>query len=647
MAGKRESYYDEEVISKRQEQIIHILQSGGWKTGTEIAETLGVTSRTVRHDIALIREIYPSRLEASVRNGYRMKEGTGLHPLKTSSPLPQTASERQKYILLKLLTDAKSLNLMQVSADLYISSNTIDNDLAQIRSMLSGVYEDLKLQRKNGTIYLLGSEQSKRRLYKDMLANETAGNFLNLNELDKMYEHINLLEIKEILEAVLQSYDYKIREDIFPFLMIHIGVSLDRLMKQNLVQNVKYDVARIHEKKEYQISRRFYEIVSQKLGLAYNDNECILLAVLLMGKRAQKVRDESEAAFAMNELIDEIIDRIEATYAIDFRRDENLKVGLNLHITNLLDRIQQNVKLENVFLKEIKSNYPLIFEMAVFVGNIIEEKGMHISEEELGFLALHLGAAYDRLNLNRQYHTVLIQPSNVGLSTLCQNKITDHFSDRLTIDATLQYFEKRQIMGLAPDLILTTVPLQHDLAIPTVQISMFMAENDEFKIFKALNDLDHKRLRDDFSRTLKKMLKEEFFYRHVNLSSMQEILSFLCREMEEKKCVKKGFYDSVIARETLSSTGFAPGFAVPHPLHFSAIHSTISIALLQEPVRWGEYEVKTIFLLAIRQEDREAFRLFWDWLSAVSEHPKLLAQLHETKSMAELIRFVTAEQENI
>ena len=73
MAGKRESYYDEEVISKRQEQIIHLLQSGGWKTGTEIAETLGVTSRTVRHDIALIREIYPSRLEASVRNGYRMK----------------------------------------------------------------------------------------------------------------------------------------------------------------------------------------------------------------------------------------------------------------------------------------------------------------------------------------------------------------------------------------------------------------------------------------------------------------------------------------------------------------------------------------------------------------------------------------------
>ncbi len=634
------------MISKRQEQILHILQNGEWKTGTEIAGVLGVTSRTVRNDINAIREMYPDRLEASVRNGYRMRKGIELHTEEISSPIPQTSRERQKYILLKLLTDAKALNLLQVSDDLYISRNTIDNDLAQIRATLS-VYEDLKLQRQNGVIHLLGSEQSKRRLYKDMLAHETAGNFLNLNELDKMYAHINLLEIKEVLEDVLRTYDYKIREDIFPFLMIHIGVSLDRLMKQNLAQNVKYDAVRIHEKKEYEISRRFYEIVSRKLHLVYNDYECILLAVLLMGKRSQKVRDESEASFAMNELVDEIIARIEATYAIDFSRDENLKVGLSLHITNLLDRMQQNVQLENMFLKEIKSNYPLIFEMAVFVGNIIEEKGVHVSEEELGFLALHLGAAYDRLNLNRHYHTVLIQPSNIGLSTVCRDKITEHFSERLSIDATLQYFEKRQIKGLDPDLILTTVPLQHDLAIPTVQISMFVAENDEFKIFKALNDLDRKRLRDDFSKNLKKMLKEEFFYRNIRLHTKQEVLSFLCNEMEKKECVKKGFYASVMERENLSSTGFAPGFAVPHPLHFSAVHSTISIALLQEPVRWGDYEVTTIFLLAIRKEEREAFRLFWDWLGAMSDRPGLLAQLHETKSMAEFIRFVTAEQEEI
>ena len=244
------------MISKRQEQILHILQTGEWKTGTEIAGVLGVTSRTVRNDINAIREMYPDRLEASVRNGYRMRKGIELHTEEISSPIPQTSRERQKYILLKLLTDAKALNLLQVSDDLYISRNTIDNDLAQIRATLS-VYEDLKLQRQNGVIHLLGNEQSKRRLYKDMLAHETAGNFLNLNELDKMYAHINLLEIKEVLEDVLRTYDYKIREDIFPFLMIHIGVSLDRLMKQNLAQNVKYEAVRIHEKKEYEISRRF------------------------------------------------------------------------------------------------------------------------------------------------------------------------------------------------------------------------------------------------------------------------------------------------------------------------------------------------------------------------------------------------------
>ena len=50
-----------------------------------------------------------------------------------------------------------------------------------------------------------------------------------------------------------------------------------------------------------------------------------------------------------------------------------------------------------MYLQELKKKYPLVFELSIRVGEILnEELEIDISENELGFLALHLGAAYER-----------------------------------------------------------------------------------------------------------------------------------------------------------------------------------------------------------------------------------------------------------
>jgi len=58
------------------------------------------------------------------------------------------------------------INLIQLQDRVFISGYSIDNDLKKIRRMISS-YSSLKIVRNKNTIYLVGDEADKRKLYKD------------------------------------------------------------------------------------------------------------------------------------------------------------------------------------------------------------------------------------------------------------------------------------------------------------------------------------------------------------------------------------------------------------------------------------------------------------------------------------------------
>ena len=79
---------------------------------------------------------------------------------------------------------------------------------------------------------------------------------------------------------------------------------------------------------------------------------------------------------------------------VDFGGDEDLAAGLKIHLHGLVERVKNQVVLEDIFLEEIKQKYPLVFEMGVcIVGYLEEQLGIRIGDMESGFIALHLGAA--------------------------------------------------------------------------------------------------------------------------------------------------------------------------------------------------------------------------------------------------------------
>ncbi len=179
------------MLNKRQEKIILLLDdSKSWITGKEISRLMNVSDRTIRSDIDTINPDCDNKtlIESNLRSGYRINQEVLVTlPIELNTVIPQTPEERCIYIIQELMFEKSEINLLDLQDQVFISGYSIDNDIKRIKKMLEP-YDDIKLVRSRNYIHLEGSEQSKRQLYKELLSQETQGNFLNLNRLSVCFK---------------------------------------------------------------------------------------------------------------------------------------------------------------------------------------------------------------------------------------------------------------------------------------------------------------------------------------------------------------------------------------------------------------------------------------------------------------------------
>lgn len=625
------------MLNERQLHIIDLLNDKKWITGKEIAKILNVTDRTIRNDIEHINQFYDCLLiNANKRKGYRLDQTLlSKQDIEPKEIIPQTSHERCVWLIQELLFKESNINLIQLQDRVFVSGYSIDNDLKKIRRII-GDYDSLKLVRNKNYIHLEGSEEDKRKLYKDLLTEETKGNFMNRNSIADLWENFDLLEVKDILNEVCNDLDYYIRDVNFPMIMIHAGVAIERIINHNYIEN-KRNHDEINDSLEYQVSKEFFNKVSQVIKIPVIEDEVVLFSYLLLGKRGN-IFINKEDNMNLESLYNEIIYKINDYFGIDLSNDHDLKIGLITHLQSLLERTKNNVKVTNLYLKEIKRKYPLVFEMAIHAGEIISEHiNNTINENELAFLALHLGAAYERSQSTKRYRGIVIIPHNQMLAKPCVEKLKNRFNDRMDIIEIFHFFEESMVEETNADFILTTVPLKHQLTIPTLQITLFVNNEDESKVFQLLNELDKQLYHQDVINMLQKLIRKDLFHVHKSFNDSNEILNYLCDELISLNLATNEYKEDVFKRENVSATSFMYGFAVPHSIEVSTIKSCISVLILNKPVKWGDFEVKFIVLLGIRDSDNNLLKIFFDWLSNIVADPKKFGELLEVNSYEEFM----------
>lgn len=632
------------MLSKRQSHIVDLLNNELKPiTGRDLGKTLGVSDRTIRSDVETINAEYGCELiRANRRSGYYIDHDLmKAQNISSQEVIPQTAQQRCVYLIKELLFRSREINLIDLQERVFVSGYSIDNDLRKIRDMIRR-YPGLRLVRSRNHIRLSGDEGDKRKLYKELLMEETKGNFVNLSAIADIWKDFDLLKLEDDFTEICEKYDFRISEMEYPLIMLHAGVSIERMLNHNYVSEEPPEAAEEEGGKEYQIADELFARISEIYKVKLVKDEVLRFAGLLKGKDRLTEEETREEADDMERLMEDILELLKQEFDIDLSTDEDFRSGIITHIRLLMKRQQNQVTANDLYLQELKRKYPLVFEMAVRVAQRIEGYcGTRLNENEISFLALHLGAACERMNLSEQYRAVAIIPNSYTMSKPCVDKLMLRFGNRMTVVRVCSFFEEKKIVQDNPDLIITTVPLKHYLGTPTVQISLFLNGEDESKVFQILNYLDKKKYHKDFVSLMERLMRKDLFHIRDSMESREAILNFLCDSLYEKGLSGENFKENVFRREALSGTSFVYGFAVPHAIEVSTRESCISIMILGEPVKWGDFNVSLVVLLAIRDTDNSLLKVFFDWLCNIVTDNNKFQELIQSKNYEEFMNHVT------
>ncbi|WP_024293338.1 BglG family transcription antiterminator [Lacrimispora indolis] len=630
------------MLNDRQEKIISLLRSEKkWKTGQELSAILNVSDRTIRYDIERINSSRKTAvIESNIKFGYRfcfraLEEYKGSEEIR----IPQTTEQRCLFVIKKLFFCSDKISLFQLSEELCISQNTLEKELRELKK-LTDTYESIKILRKKNCVSLEGTEQEKRIFYRDLIIDKRKNNILNLDSLSKEFDGIPVSIISEKLSMLWEKYKYRIRKEEIPKLLISVATSLKRMIRGKYVSKEEVEGWKDMKKRfplEYRMAEDFFREMERQFIIGKYEGEIIYLASLIAVKREDMILEDQDRIGNpdpdLSLLAEDILQEIKRNFNTNLCDDEELKVRLGALVLQMIVRKRKKIDVSDFYTGEIKGKYPKIFEMAICAGKVIQEKKkIKIDEDDISYLAQYIGASLEKREIRKKYRVLMIYPINQALSSLCVDKIEKVFRERIYIVDCHNFFERKKVLNAKPDLILTTLPLQHDLNILTVQISIFVRIEDEGKIFQALNYLDEKKYQEDFTRGVACIIEKRLFFTGLDFKTPLEVIGFLSQKLVQAGVVDETFQEEVIKREQMSPTSFVYSFAVPHPIFLQSRESKIAVGILEKPIKWGDYSVKLVLMPAISKNGRHNLSTFFEWLGSTANDYQKISCLMKSES---------------
>ena len=624
-------------MDKRSELLRYLTAQEKTVPNRELQAVLNVSRRTV---INYINEInsYGKDLILSSSQGYTCVDYSGARKLLSEFEAMQSFDSFEKrcsYLFKKLLLSSSHPTLDELADEIFISPATLNNELSRLRGVLRehGLY----LKTKNNRLFIIGEERDKRKFVMELLNQELEQSHFNLQTMRSMFQKADIVKIEQIVRQVLKAHSCFLDDFSCLNYVLHLAICIEAALSAPVCP----DTDDFHQE-VCSVSPHLTTIVNEiytRLKDEYHVDfsfEQILDASALMGTRLVSV-DLGSLHFdqlkdvipgEVQELLMDIIASVHSVYGIDLKTD-SFMVRFAFHLKNLLERARRGILIPKNNLITIKDDFPFLFVIAEYIASIIGGRiHMRLSENEVSYIALHLGVLMEEKNsFSHKVNCVLVMYDyyNMGITIFEKLKqMTDNLYPAGIVSSYEQLDEIEEV-----DLVLTTLPDKPELNIPIISIHMIPTEQDYEKIISQTNTLAQNLSSRELSRQIRLLFRREIFFSPTSFSSREEAIDFLCTKMEQLGYVDSQFRREVYYHEEVASTAMQ-NIALPHPLASDETHtrvSAIAVALNQKPIAWSDNQVDFIFLLSLRGEDRPLFKDIFSVLSAFLQAPENISQL--------------------
>lgn len=370
-------------------------------------------------------------------------------------------------------------------------------------------------------------------------------------------------------------------------------------------------------------------------GMIFPPAETAYLTMLLLGTERLPAagKDISRAVEAMDReyytYARDMVDEMDEALGLGIHDDTELIWSLGMHLKPALNRIRMDMMIKNPMLESIKSAYPLAFQAGIIGAALLERStGLLISEHEIAYIALHIGAALERVK-GQDLHKkcIIVCSSGLGSAQLLYQKLSKLTGSRLEVLGTFGSYN----LSMAPldriDFIISTVPLAFNPGVPVVVVHPLLNEED-------LNSINSLML--SGNSTAVAYIRPELTFLKQSFESRDEIIAFLCSKLTGLQLADDHFVELVKQREAVSSTAYGNLTAIPHPLIPQTLETFWVICTLQKPVLWGTKRVQFVCLLCVSGKEKQDLTGMYNVLMQVTESYELVQQLTAADSFQEI-----------
>ena len=635
-------------MNDRQKELLRTLlvQNGQTLHIGDLSEQLRCAEKTVRNDLNVIEELlaeYPTAyLSRQPGIGITLDiEETGRSELfqKLLSTEPKTPQDRFIEIAYHLLVSNKAITLQELSKKYYVPKATIKKDLDSIARWYETYQLELISKPRLGNV-VQGSELRKRSALAHLseLLSSVSDTKNYVLELFQPYE---ITAVKKALNELQQKNSIAFTDAAIESLLVHSLIMMKRTRQKSPVTVPDKEKEAAYSSKEYSYAIPFFEQLESAFQIKFSEDERIYFTWhLISGKRKN---DAIEDPFIKNDyllnVITDLITKLSTMTLFPFKDDLILKNGLIVHVHSVINRIKYGFPITNPLLPNIKKMYPYLFNMVLLALNEVKENHeLEVPEDEAAYLVLHFQASIERLKEKRekQRRTLIVCHMGVGMSHLLQAKIEQHYKDMQVVGCIGQAELSEYLKKSTVDFIISTVELKQ-VSIPHLTISPLLEAKDKEKLNQFLTEMEKKQIISNEKKVLTQLSRGDLVHIHVDKEHPFQVIEMLGNKLYEKGFVTKEFIHSALLRERKSSTSIGGLIAIPHGSPTMVNQSAVAIALLKEPINWGNEQVSLVFMLAISTLDPKLNRKAVGQIVAYSETPSFIHSLIESSSVKEFL----------
>lgn len=624
----------------RSAQIMRILERNStWTTASSLAAELGCSIRTIKNDVGALNRRVPGVISSGPK-GYRIGDGQLVASLIShgGSDIPQTVGERRKHILFELLMRNRAIGSAILADDLCVSLSTLDNELVGVKRELSGY--GLSLRSREGMLFVEGDERSQKKLVNSLIFDETKGFFSQIGLVNRFFPAIDLHALRSRIETVLKDHGFFINDYALSNIIMHIAVSAERARNGFPTREPAFapdrdDRARSGRDEIGRLVLEIAGIVSEECGTELPGADLEALGLTLSANLTQRehIEFEGERYREAGALFEDIRRRVADDFDLDFS-NKDFELRFTLHLVNMLFRSRAGVPLRNPQLADIKNGYPFIYDVAVSVADIVQARtGEELSEDEIGYIALHVGCLMDEQISNvDKLHGALVTLRHSSLDAARIKGFSDKLSSLLVIEGV--YSDYDGIGGC--DLVISDMQIPAGLAIPAVQISPFLNEQDVRAVSERVGAIKRVRARTGLKHDLEVFFNADLFLVDPGFDGRNEAIESMGGMLVDGGYAFPDFTDRLRKREAVSASAYQD-IALPHPLDMDARSTAVAVSLHPRGLEWGATTVHAVFMLAIRRDDRALFHEIFDLIARVLLEPGAVQAISRASTFEEFV----------